>query len=56
MTDRTDAEPTEPPARRRRGLPRLWVATMAVWSVTVIAGLVVAFLPSGYLVDSPGQA
>lgn len=37
-------------------VPKLWWATSGLLSVTVVAALVVAFIPSGYLVDAPGKA
>lgn len=36
--------------------PRIWWVAAAFWIVTVVAASVITFLPSGYLVDSPGQA
>lgn len=36
-------------------VPRTWWAACALWIVTVVAATVVAFVPSGYLVDAPGQ-
>lgn len=37
-------------------IPRLWLVTSGLWALTVVAAIVIAFLPSGYLVDAPGQA
>ncbi len=36
--------------------PRIWWIAGGFWVVTVIAVAVLAFIPSGYLVDSPGAA
>ncbi|HET8931231.1 MAG TPA: PDZ domain-containing protein, partial [Acidimicrobiales bacterium] len=54
--------PPSPPVVTRRAGPRLprvpgiWWATGGLWVATVLAALVVTFVPSGYLVDSPGNA
>jgi PDZ domain-containing protein len=49
----------DPAPRERPTLPRIprlvWV-TSGLWVATVLAALVVTFLPSGYLVDAPGSA
>lgn len=37
-------------------MPSIWWATGGLWTVTVLAALVITFIPSGYLVDSPGNA
>lgn len=44
-------------AEGRRGrLPRLWWVAGVLWGITVVAAIVIAALPSGYLVDAPGNA
>ena len=37
-------------------IPKLWWITSALFAITVIAAVIVSLLPSGYLVDSPGEA
>lgn len=37
-------------------ISRSWLTAGALWVLTVVAASVLAFMPSGYLVDSPGQA
>lgn len=49
-----DPAPRERPALPR--VPRLVWVTSGLWIATVLAALVVTFLPSGYLVDAPGSA
>lgn len=40
--------------RHRHG--RLWQALVGVFFVSVVAAIVIALLPSGYLIDAPGNA
>lgn len=44
------------PGPRLPRIPRLWLVTSGLWALTVVAAIVIAFVPSGYLVDAPGQA
>lgn len=36
-------------------VPRTWYVASTLWGLTFVAALVVMFLPSGFLVDSPGS-
>ncbi len=44
------------PGPRLPRIPRLWWVTGVLGALTLIAAIVVSFLPSGYLVDAPGSA
>ncbi len=50
--------PAHPPVATddRPRLSRIWWVATVLWVVTVLAALVITFVPSGYLVDSPGSA
>lgn len=37
-------------------IPRLWLVAGSLWIVTVLAAIVISLIPSGYLVDAPGNA
>lgn len=49
-------EQTEPQAGPLPPLPRVWWFTGTLLVVTLLAALVITFLPSGYLVDAAGNA
>ena len=49
-------EPTDPNVDRLPPLPRIWWCTGTLLVVTLLAALVITFLPSGYLVDAAGNA
>jgi len=52
----TDGRGTPDTTARLPRVPRLIWVTSGLWVATVLAALVITFLPSGYLVDAPGNA
>lgn len=37
-------------------ISRVWLVASVLWGVTVVAALVLTFVPSGFLIDAPGSA